>query len=71
MHSDGRAVISDFELAVNGNDTSETHTELESISRVTKEDESVYISPEVSFSPSNFFSFSSLDPKWYSSIVCQ
>jgi hypothetical protein len=42
MHCDGRAVISDFELAVNANDSNEPE-----ISRPTKEDESVYVSPEV------------------------
>jgi hypothetical protein len=42
MHCDGRAVISDFELAVNANDSNEPE-----ISRLTKEDESVYVSPEV------------------------
>jgi hypothetical protein len=43
MHCDGRAVISDFELAVNANDSNEP----EISSRLTKEDESVYVSPEV------------------------
>lgn len=45
MHSDGRAVISDFELAFNIHDVLETNETC----RHMQDDSDVYISPEVKF----------------------